>query len=124
MTRLGQGKDQRFYVVPDAEDLRGKGLWLRAEQANGPPGPQLPLEGRRVRRRALAAPTGTNLSVGASPADFPTASPSCTSIVYLLSSIVYFLTAAQIPRLDEPFRRADCRRVRCLSGAFRTARTG
>ena len=35
VTRLGKGKDQRFYVVSNADDLRGKGLWLRAEQSNG-----------------------------------------------------------------------------------------
>ena len=35
VTRLGKGEDQRFYVVPNADALRGKALWLRAEQANG-----------------------------------------------------------------------------------------
>src|SRR5579872_4210739 len=35
VTRLGKGDDQRIYVVPNAEALRGKELWLRAEQING-----------------------------------------------------------------------------------------
>jgi hypothetical protein len=35
VTRLGKGEDRRFYVVPAAEKLRGKELWLRAEQING-----------------------------------------------------------------------------------------
>jgi len=35
VTKLGKGRDRKFYYVPDAESLRGKTLWLRAEQING-----------------------------------------------------------------------------------------
>ena len=35
VTRLGLGEDKRFYVVPNADALRGKEMWLRAEQVNG-----------------------------------------------------------------------------------------
>ena len=35
VTRLGHGEDQRIYVVPNADSLRGGQLWLRAEQVNG-----------------------------------------------------------------------------------------
>jgi hypothetical protein len=35
VTRLGKGEDQRFYIVPNADSLRGKELLLRAEQIDG-----------------------------------------------------------------------------------------
>ena len=35
VTKLGRGEDKRFYYVPDFESLRGKQLWLRAEQIDG-----------------------------------------------------------------------------------------
>jgi hypothetical protein len=35
ITRLGRGEDRKIYVLPDAESLRGKELWLRAEQVDG-----------------------------------------------------------------------------------------
>jgi hypothetical protein len=35
VTRLAKGEDQRVYVVHGAQALRGKELWLRAEQING-----------------------------------------------------------------------------------------
>lgn len=35
VTRLGKGEDRRFYMVPNADSLRGRELWLRAEQVNG-----------------------------------------------------------------------------------------
>ena len=35
VTRLGKGEDQRFYFIPNADGLRGKELWLRAEQVDG-----------------------------------------------------------------------------------------
>jgi len=35
VTKLGKGKDRRIYVVPNADELRGKTLRLRAEQVDG-----------------------------------------------------------------------------------------
>jgi hypothetical protein len=35
VTKLQKGKDRRFYYLPNAEALRGKTLWLRAEEING-----------------------------------------------------------------------------------------
>eukprot|EP00913_Durusdinium_trenchii_P028278 g26506.t1 len=35
VTKLGRGKDRKFYYLPNAEALRGKDLRLRAEQVNG-----------------------------------------------------------------------------------------
>jgi hypothetical protein len=35
VTRLGEGEDRRVYVLPKADALRGKELWLRAEQVDG-----------------------------------------------------------------------------------------
>ena len=35
VTKLGKGKDRRVYFLPDAEELRGKTLWIRAEQIGG-----------------------------------------------------------------------------------------
>lgn len=36
VTRLGQGEDKRVYILPNADQLRGRDLWLRAEQIDGP----------------------------------------------------------------------------------------
>jgi hypothetical protein len=35
VVKLGNGKDKKFYFLPDAEALRGKTLWIRAEQIDG-----------------------------------------------------------------------------------------
>jgi len=35
VTKLGKGKDRKFYFLPDAEALRGKTLWIRAEEITG-----------------------------------------------------------------------------------------
>ena len=35
VTRLGNGQDRKLYVLPDFESLRGRDLWLRAEQISG-----------------------------------------------------------------------------------------
>ena len=35
VTKLGKGKDRRIYVVPNADELRGKTLRIRAEQIDG-----------------------------------------------------------------------------------------
>jgi hypothetical protein len=35
VTKLQKGIDRRFYYLPNAEALRGKTLWLRAEEING-----------------------------------------------------------------------------------------
>ncbi|MFQ5731600.1 MAG: hypothetical protein ACE5KM_06575 [Planctomycetaceae bacterium] len=35
VTQLRKGRDRKFYVLPDAESLRGKTLWIRAEQIEG-----------------------------------------------------------------------------------------
>ena len=35
VTKLGRGKDQEFYVIPNAEALRGKPLRLQAEEIDG-----------------------------------------------------------------------------------------
>lgn len=35
VTQLGKGEDKRVYSLPDADSLRGKVLWLKAEQVNG-----------------------------------------------------------------------------------------
>jgi len=36
VVKLGEGEDHQFYFVPNAEQLRGQELWLRAEQIQGP----------------------------------------------------------------------------------------
>jgi hypothetical protein len=33
--KLGSGEDRRIHVLPDAEGLKGKELWLRCEQVDG-----------------------------------------------------------------------------------------
>jgi len=35
VTKLGNGPDTRFYIIPNADRLRGEELWLRAEQTDG-----------------------------------------------------------------------------------------
>ena len=35
VTKLGAGQDRKFYYLSDANALRGKQLWLRAEEING-----------------------------------------------------------------------------------------
>jgi len=35
VTKLGQGQDRKFYFVPEGESLRGKELWIRAEEVGG-----------------------------------------------------------------------------------------
>lgn len=35
VTKLGTGEDHKFYYLPDADELRGKKLWMRAEQVGG-----------------------------------------------------------------------------------------
>ncbi len=35
VTKLGQGKDRKIYVIPNAEALRGKALRLQAEEIDG-----------------------------------------------------------------------------------------
>ena len=35
VTKLGNGKDQKRYLLPDADEIRGKEIWLRAEQVDG-----------------------------------------------------------------------------------------
>ena len=35
VTKLGKGQDKRFYHIPFTDSLRGKALWLRAEQIDG-----------------------------------------------------------------------------------------
>ena len=44
VTKLGDDEDRKLYYFPDAESLRGKKVWLRAEQVNG----------RRVLNKKLA----------------------------------------------------------------------
>ena len=35
VTKLGKGRDRKFYYLPDADALRGTELWLRADQDGG-----------------------------------------------------------------------------------------
>lgn len=35
ITELKQGQDRKLYYIPNADSLKGKELWLRAEQVNG-----------------------------------------------------------------------------------------
>jgi hypothetical protein len=35
VTKLGQGTDQKLYLIPHGKDLRGREVWLKAEQIDG-----------------------------------------------------------------------------------------
>ena len=59
VTKLGRGKDRKFYYLPDAEALRGKELRLRAEQVNGNRvlNYQWKVLGNRTRKKVKKKPT-------------------------------------------------------------------